>query len=912
MIRLSECRRHPITTVVMVVTFFVVVAVVVLLAANPAEPASRVPAWLPGALVPARDNTLPALLLIGALPLHLAAVSRLRQGRSISLESAIVWSVLITVILGTVSYHRCLQGESPLSVAVWVTGLFSSEVETAVIGPGAPDGVCRGPYPLTFQVARLFGSAALVLGALAVFLRLLRPTVDRFRVRWAGDVDVVVGLTPATLPLIEALVDDDRRRHDAPRWFRRTLGDGWRWFVRLVLRARRTWVVVVHANPADPLVAEARASGAIVYLADPTSELVLRRVVLTRLGRVTVRRFFAVTDSQSVNIAIVSTVRDLVEPRPTQGRRPAVVPRLVAGFADPREARDWRLDQFGTQGCFVDAINVEALLARELVDRAVTAGVRHLLVVGDHPLAVALLDEVAQQRAFQHELDHAGGARPVQPGFALESVVLIGERSDEVRREWWAHRTPASEIPRTLPVESVDQPWEEVAAARAATTTDPLALVITGPPADDVNRRALRLHRAHRHLIVIRPSDHVHGVQPPASAPPSILRYGPSLTEADGVPEDTWTALARQQHRVYIREQPWATPGLGPTAARRPWPRGPFAGSDLPDFFREDNLRQQRRLLQGLATRGYRWREVTAGAPRQPPANLHLIEAARDEHFRWCDVRLSSGWRSGRPWTAHVRTPMLRLWQRLTGRPATPPVPPKATSGVGAKAVGKLLDEQWRANGMLVEWQSGEPLRRHGRQAAADLVRPPTQNAAELQDWNIWTLNILLRRLHRHGIAPEYSAGEFGPQAFRRRGVVKAVQRSQAWEWRTADGAVLRSDAGDWWVEDDHGGRGVAAGEFERTHEALDNPSPLDRPGRYRRIGQVVAECIAEPTVVKTAEGPVDATPGMWLVTRAAEDAEGRPVTLQWPVSDEVFFDGYLPALPDPDQRDTGAPSPGA
>lgn len=917
MIRWHECKRHPVATVVVVVSLLTVLGLVVLLAANPVDPPPRVPAWLPEVLVPTSANAWPGALLIVALGVHFAAVTRVRSGRSIALESAILWSVLITVVLGAISYLRCLQGESWLSVVVWVTSLFSSEVETAVIGPGVDEGVCKGPYPLTFQVARLFGSAALVLGASAVLLRLLRPGADRFRVWWAGDLDVVVGLSPATLPLIAALVDDDRRRHDAPRWYRRTLGDAWRWLGRFVRRARRTRVVVLHANPADPLVAEARTLGAIVYLDDPTSKHALRRVVRP-WWRVKIRRFFAVTDAQGVNTAIVTAVRDIIEEQAADGLSGAVVPRLVARFADPREARDWRLMQLSARSCFVDAINVEAILARELVDWVVGAGVRHVLIVGDHPLAVALLDEIAQQRAFHHELDQAGGAQPQEAGFPVALVTLLGARATKAREEWHSHRTPASDIPVPLQVDTVEDPWEDEVTRRCCQTTDPVALVITGPPSDEVGHQALRVHRAHPHLIVLRPSRHVHGIDASAGGGQSVVRYGPSLTEAGGVPEDTWTALARQQHQVYVREQPWRVPGVGPTAARRPWPRGPLDGGDLPEFLREDNLRQQRQLLQELAARGYAWREVTVGALRRPPANDDLIAAARREHVRWCDLRLASGWRYTRPWSAGVRTPLLRLWQRVL--PVRPPVPSKVPTDDkdAAKAVTRLLDEQWRTNPNLLDWSTGEPLRwpSSGREAGGPL-EALTESAQDMQEWDIWTLSILLRRLYRCGIAPVpapgarsvtgpapltgaapvTAAGIDGPQRYRRRGGVEAVQRNEDWEWTTSDGSVLRSKAGDWWVVDQHGGRGVAAVEFARTYKAKDEHASPTEPASYRRVGDVRAERILAPTVVRTPEGPVAAERGMWLVSRVSEDEAGRPVTIRWPVADDVFFDGYLPAL---------------
>ena len=92
MIRWHECKRHPVATVVVVVSLLTVLGLVVLLAANPVDPPPRVPAWLPEVLVPTSANAWPGALLIVALGVHFAAVTRVRSGRSIALESAILWS----------------------------------------------------------------------------------------------------------------------------------------------------------------------------------------------------------------------------------------------------------------------------------------------------------------------------------------------------------------------------------------------------------------------------------------------------------------------------------------------------------------------------------------------------------------------------------------------------------------------------------------------------------------------------------------------------------------------------------------------------------------------------------------------------------------------------------------------------
>ena len=794
-----------------------------------------------GSLKPTPDNNVLPGVLVAAVALALFAFWFRRRGRRVRPQVGIAVATAITIGLGAASYLPCRTTESWVSLAVWVANLFALQVETLVIGPGAPaDSVCYGPYPLTFQVARLFGFAALVFTAFAIVFSLVQPHLDHLFLSLRGKADIVTGLTVESLPLVRALALD--RVWD-----------------------RRPALVVVLPDGEDPLAHQARALGARVWVGDDLSGDALRRLLLTPFGRVAVRRLFAVSDTQSENLRVVTQARDLIaDDKQPDGSWLARrhVPRLVARFSDAREARDWRLSNVNAPGCFLDALAPDELVSRQIVDRLVETGRKQLIIAGDTPLTVALLDEIALQRCLRDELmatiekDEARdpgshpttGTRGAGPGrISLEQILLVGPTATDVGQEWESFRAPGANRPTPLAVSVVGGSWED--AVNGLPGTADAAIVITDHPSPAISSRAMRLARRHRDLLVIRPSQNLHGVSSLADAhvsdtvPGPVIRYQRSLVPDGSTPADSWTVLARQQHESYRAARgAYRTPH--PSPARLPWGTGPIEDDQLPNFYRDDNLRQQRLVLLFLAARGYHWLTLSATDRVDEVAEPDLIALARAEHQRWCDFRLRQKWRY-----------------------------PSATEQ--ARYVEAASRDRHRRNLNLVDWFSGASLPRPGK-------APVLSNAAieELRAWNRGTLEILIDRLRQWGIAP---SGGPAWHRYRRTGTVKAEVLAERRVWRSATGDRLESEAADYWVwtADKRLGRGVDAVTFVATHRAVPG-----QPGHFERVGSYWARRLEGEFSTVSREGVEHGQSGMWLV----QDAAGS----EWFVPAEEFPEGYV------------------
>ena len=94
---------------------------------------------------------------------------------------------------------------------------------------------------------------------------------------------------------------------------------------------------------------------------------------------------------------------------------------------------------------------------------------------------------------------------------------------------------------------------------------------------------------------------------------------------------------------------------------------------------------------------------------------------------------------------------------------------------------------------------------------------------------------------------------------FRRKGEVTAVQRPEAWSWKTSDGTELHAEAGDWEVRDATGSRSVRPDIFEVTHEHLEG-------ARWRRVGVVEARRAVPGEEVHSLEGKQVAGPEHWVM----------------------------------------------
>lgn len=772
-----------------------------------------------------------AYLVLVIVTVATAGLRRARP-RTYAYEWAIVLAAL-TVVLGTAAYWPYRGAWSLVAFVTWVLNLFTGQTEAGLPLPE--------PHPLGLQLARLFGLGTIFLTAAAAAARLSRDQVDRWWIRRARDLDVIAGLDHETLPLVKALLDERAAEPRLARWYRprpREVFAAW-W-------PRRSGVAVIHPNPEDPLLGEVRQLGARVFVGDPGEPGVLGRVLLTR-GGIAVRRFYAATPAQRANVDAVTTAVGIVEAQASgDWLASGNVPRLIARFDDPRQARDWRLAHLDAAGCFVDGVSSDELVARRIVGRIVDSGCQEVVVVGDTALTIALLDELALQRAFRYEVAEAhGGGVPGRAALA-DGVRVAGRRADLAVAEWREHRTPAADIPSPLVVTAVAGSWEEVAAS-ACRRGRPTAFVITGSPSAEVNARATRITRTHPDSLVFCPADGVSGVEPAEEGAlfpnETVVRFGPTLLDEGGVPQDSWTVLARQQHQVYIAARRGAA-----TASRRPWDGPP--GEALPDFFREDTLRQQRLLLRlvgqlgGEATGRAGWVRIGPADVDLGPLPEPLVEAvARAEHERWCALREAHGWTPARP----------------------------------SRPLDRLAAEQARQNANLRRWEDGLPRRAPADWTAADTAAlPPVE---ELRAWNIELVQRLVRRLFWWGIAP---AASLGPRLrYRRVGEVIARRSAEAFAVTTAGADVLQGRAGDWLVASGGVTRPVSAEEFPELYRPSASGSD-----RYERVGTVTAWPARRPGSVRTLEGEVQVSPGMWVV----EDARGN----RWAMPAEQFAAGYV------------------
>lgn len=790
-------------------------------------------------LLPTPGNQLWAAAFVGCAAA--AAISLRRLPRLGRYRELIVIGVpaVITVTLGLAAYLPCSAGSSWASVVAWTLNLFAGGVESNSFGPGA---ACPATYPLGFEVARMTGLATIAIGAVTTVAALSRQQLDRWRIRRASDVDIVVGVDQLALALVKALVAEQGARPALPDWYDVTHAER-----RDARRRGSPEVVVVHPNRDEPALGEFRAAGARILVGEPTDPATLA-VAVSRAGAagrapvrpVALNRLFAAGASQQENLAVLAAAETvLTGPGLTPDRWASLecVPRLAAFFDDPRDARDWMLTRVDTTGYFVDALSVDGLLARSIVAAMTLLEPEHVLILGDSPLSVAILDEIALTHAFRAELD---GAHGVAGGLADAVVTLVGADAVQILKEWRHNGAPCTRLVR---VECTAESWEDV-AERLCADGVAVAMVIADAPSRSVTSRATRLTRLYAHAAIFEPRDTVAGLgDTPASLPSrSVVHFGPSYLQDGGVPEDAWTVLARQQHDSWGQ----ATPQAGPArASRRSWGRPTDPPEQrLPQFFRDDNLRQLRMVLRGFRDRGYVWRPVLAAAPEPAylgaarwPAGLPsdlLEEIAEAEHQRWLELRREHGWSLPDP---------------VGGEPVGQP-----------DEAAKLALKRLRLNPACLPWSEAPPSVRAGDREA--VIR-------------------IVDRLRRWGITPVRLEGGAAAVRFRRRGEVRAQRLADELAWRSSGGSPLSGRPGDWWVEGPEGsGRSVAAAKFPRLYEPLGGD-------RYRRRGEVTAVPADAEHVVETLEGPAAAASGMWIVS----DDQGN----SWPVPDEEFRRGYEP-----------------
>ncbi|MFT4215174.1 MAG: hypothetical protein QM622_10420 [Microbacterium sp.] len=773
-----------------------------------------------------------------------------------SILGVIVTLVGVSLVLGYSAYAPCTgDGVPVLSPLTWTILLFVGTMEPGVVGPDAAMAACQTAMPLALTIARFTAIAATFVGATTVLIAVSRDQFARVRVRFATDVDVVTGVTGLTIPLVRALVLESERRRRADGWFDKTLRERMR-------RRPSTRVVVIHPQREDPLAGEAIEAGAIVLIGDPADRATLERVLTHPRGmRVRLRSLHAASGDQNANLTVARVAGGILRDRlgadgTSSSRRGEVpiVPRIVVRLDDPREARDWRLTHVA-DGWLVDAITTDEIVAQTLVARLADAHTHakgvptRLVIAGDTPLTIALLDFLAWRAWRSAHLE-----RP----WHLIDVVIAGDRAEQVKREWDARRSPAARA-CAITVRVGADDWEAVCDRELGASA---ALIVTEQGADAI-ARAARVARLNPGSRVFARDDAVQGVGLAVDdASQAVVRYGATLLAGEGAPEDSWTQLGRLQHARWR--------GTDGRAASRRWgsPAQPQQAR-LPEFYREDNLRQHREILRAVlrSLPGCTWQPVIAAAAVREIDPGALESVARNEHERWCKLRTDQGW-SGIDLD-----------------------PPDDESPEQARA-RRLREERGRQNRNLRTWDTGEMLGAHP--VRADPPWGADRRAAavrELREANLGGIRDVLDALYHWGIAPTRDGVAYvaklpparggEPQRYQRVGQAWAWRLDDARSWRTEGGDVLHAAAGDWWVITPDGStRSVAAAEFPQLYEHIDEQV-------YRRIGEVTALQLRESVDITTLEGAEVGRVGDWLVT----DDSGN----SWAVPDTQFRRSYEP-----------------
>lgn len=652
--------------------------------------------------------------------------------------TTVVAMVLIGAVLGIASLTPCRGGQTKTAVVAWLLGLYV----------GNPPSVyqtnsCPGPPPLALQMAEIICLAATLIGATAVAAVLWREPLGRLRARLVRDAVIFTGLDAMTLPLLQLLA-----------------GTG-----------RPASIVVIEPESGHPLLDDARATGARVMIGQPASRRVLLPIIAGGRG-CALRRVYALREDVPENEAVLVTVKEILDRyRPD----PEKQPHLVARIDDPRHADHWRGWHVGASShCFEDALSAYETTACLLAERIYHTGSAQLMLCGDSTLALAVLRELAR-RAWEHaELVHAAtlgsAARP--PGLdldgdgrrspaplALQRVVLLDERAEDLRREYLA--TSPSTMTTSLPaVRAEPRAWDgellalldDMAPDRAAATTVVVADTLTEHGKHEAGRVA-RLHPGVPVFVLASDGPGRSG------AIFDMLQPFQRAFLVDGqVPEDVWTRVARHWHECYRLSHP-PLPDEPRPVTGRPW-------ADLDAFIQQDNILQIRSIMAAVADRGRRWvpgRSVPPGSFIEL-TDRELEEVAHVEHTRWYDRRVAAGW-----------------------------------SAVSNTATGSGAE---RVNRRIVPWPS---LPAADRRAGVDYLRSQ------------------LARLEDVGFMPVVAEGGPSHAAtFERIGTVQARPLRSRRRWTRRTGDELSGEIGDWSVRDGSGDeRTIRDTEFRNSHKPL-------------------------------------------------------------------------------------------
>lgn len=576
------------------------------------------PAWLRD-ILQTDQNWTPVVtmaLLLGTLGAYWWP--RRRQHIPIGLIAVVVL-VLVAAALGAAAYVPCRGHMSTTGVTFWIFQLYVGQPPNMIYQSVTSGAACIGTPPPALQLGQIDGLGATGIGAIAFASVLWRQPLDRLQSRFAFDVTIFTGLDVLTVPLLKRLTETAR----SPRA-----------------------IIVIEPDEDNPLLKEARLTGARVVIGDPASPDLLHPIISAVRG-CALSHLYALSGKVKENEAVIdAAARILGRYQPDPDRQP----HLVALIDDPRHADHWRGIRSGRSGVwFEDALSSAESTARGLVSQVLRTQPRHLLVCGDSTLTLAILLELARRAWEQSELVNAASTgRAAEPDITppsdvpsplpLDRVALLDQRSPDIRREYLASAPAAviNSLPKVVahPVRWRDHLLRTLDAMDAAQARETAVIITESPPGSGVHEagRVARLHPETPVYVLATSGDAMGGAIFDLLHP-----FEPGLLIEGGVPEDTWTRVARHWHECYRLSHP-VPPGHPKATARVPWP-------ELDPFLRQDNILQLRSILTEVAARGRQWAPIHLVPPGSvielSEEDLTAITIA--EHTRWLQHRLTAG-----------------------------------------------------------------------------------------------------------------------------------------------------------------------------------------------------------------------------------------------------------------------------
>ena len=745
-------------------------------------------AWWRPALETNQNWTLVVTMGLLMLSLSLYWWPRRRDRIPIGLVTVVVL-VLVAAALGTASYVPCRSNMSTTGVTFWILQLYVGQPPSMIystLGPQAA--ACQGTPPLALQLGQINGLGATAIGALGAASVLWRKQIDRLQSRFAYDVTIFAGLNAMTISLLRRLAKDAHR----PRS-----------------------IIVIEPDEKNPLLEEARLTGARVVIGKPDSPTLLRPIISSLRG-CALTHLYALADKVAENEAVIAQAGRILGRYKADPNRQ---PHLIALIDDPRHADHWRGARSSKRDVwFEDALSSAETTARGLVAQVLARHPRHILVCGDSTLTVPILVELARRAWEQAELVKALGigleAEPdlIPPDvpfpLPVETVTLIDSRSRDIKREY--RKSAPDAILSSLPVvDSVPVQWREdlqerLDALDPARARETAVIIAESPPGSGVHEagRVARLRPETPVFVLAASGDVTSGAIFDLLHP-----FEPGLLVNGEVPEDTWTRVARHWHECYRLSHP-LPPGHEKAAARLPWPQ-------LDPFLRQDNILELRSVLTAVANKcGLQWAPVHL-VPQGSIVKLReneLTEVAMTEHKRWVDRRVAVG-RTGEnvvPWEQlssrmrggvidHLRSQLSQLEAVGFVPVATVNAPPPATARKFKR--GGLVRASRLTSSLTWTNYTGEEM--HG----------------EAGDWRVTDEQGNLRTVKD----PEFRVSHelVADDVWRRVGTFLAWQVSEAVVVRTKEGKAT-ARANDWIVEAPSGERWpVENGQFLWSYEEV-------------------------------------------------------------------------------------------